>query len=171
MDRQTDGIVLYVSKALIRCWQERGWYPLILTLPYNNKIQLNNSSPFIESSSVHFWSAMMLSQKSILSANQGSLVITSWSPISRYFCSSGLTGCQVIPAGEPGRVTLSQVPQPTLWLSSQLENLIRVGSQNIRMMTYSNVKPGGVGSPSLAKFAHMLVMAREVNQFNSDQLL
>ena len=60
-------------------------------------------STFIRSSSIHFWSAMMLSQKSILSAHHGSLVITNWSPISRYFCSSGSTGSQVIPAGEPGK--------------------------------------------------------------------
>ncbi len=32
-------------------------------------------------------------------------------------------------------------------------------------------QPGGVGSPILAKFPHMLLMALEVNQFTSDQLL
>ena len=68
----------------------------------------NNDIYFI-GSVVHFLSTMMLSQKSILSPNQGSLVITSWSPISRYFWSSGSTGSQVIPAGEPGEVAAIEV--------------------------------------------------------------
>ena len=47
---------------------------------------------------------MTLSQKSILSANQDSLVMTSWFPISRYLWSSATTGSHVIPAGEPVEV-------------------------------------------------------------------
>ena len=97
---------------------------------------------------------MTLSQNSILSANQVSLVMTSSFPISRYLWSSASTGSHVIPAGEP--VEVGHFLHPTFFSEKKVLQLLT---------------PGGVGSPSLAKFPHMLLIAREVNQFNSDQVL